>query len=228
MLRLGWVALATGMVLLLTPLAFVAPVEPASADSAPAPAPAPGELNPYVVAILESYPRDGTHRYYWPKGSAWAGTTRDLFYRGQRIADGDPEGRCYCCGLTFEVFIRAYEAWCAKRKVEFRIGSLEAAAVLKLRSDWYCAGAERRGPVAALVPRDLGVEVPSIDDAKPGDFAEIWRKNGSGHSVIFLGNEGGAMRYWSTQPATNGIGYRTEPFDKAHIARVGRPPAGRR
>ena len=55
-------------------------------------------------------------------------------------------------------------------------------------------------------------------DARRGDFAQIWRNNGSGHSVVFLDwvREDGAivgLRYWSTQPATDGIGERVERFD---------------
>ncbi len=213
------VALSLVLVLVLV----LGPLPSAPADEAPAPLPATGELNALVLKIAESYPRDGTHPYHWPKGSSWAGTTRDLFYLGTRIADGDPQGRAYCCGLTFEVLIRAWEAWSRARKADFRIGDLDAPALLRLRSDWYCSGSERRGPVAALVPRGLGVEVARIEDARPGDFVQIWRKNGSGHSVIFVAREGGGLKYWSTQNATNGIGYRTETYETAHIARVGVP-----
>src|SRR5262245_774569 len=82
--------------------AFVVSAVPPSDASEPAPGPAAGDLNALVLRVAESYPRDGTHTYHWPKGSSWAGTTRDLFYLGRRVADGDPQGRAYCCGLTFE------------------------------------------------------------------------------------------------------------------------------
>src|SRR5262249_6260635 len=74
-------------------------------DSRPSgpPVPVPGELNPAILRVFESYPQDGSHGYWWPKGSAWEGTTRDLFYLGRKIATGDPQKRSYCCGFTFEV-----------------------------------------------------------------------------------------------------------------------------
>lgn len=195
---------------------------PPRAIASASPMPAVGDLNEIVLKIAHSYPRNGTHRYWWPRGSSWAGTTRDLFYLGEKIADGDPEGRAYCCGLTFEVFVRSWEAWCLKRKLEFRIGDLAAKDVLALRADWYCAGGERRGPVAALVPRGIGVEVGKVEDARPGDLVQLWRANGTGHSVVFLGREGGGIRYWSTQKSTNGVGYQVEKAETLHIARAGR------
>jgi hypothetical protein len=47
---------------------------------------------------------------------------------------------------------------------------------------------------------------------------QLWRWSGSGHSVIFVNwvrdenQQITGMRYWSSQRATNGIGYRTEYF----------------
>ena len=51
----------------------------------------------------------------------------------------------------------------------------------------------------------------------PGDFVQLWRHDGSGHSVIFLDwvRDGEALvglRYWSTQTTTNGIGEAVERF----------------
>jgi hypothetical protein len=68
-----------------------------------------------------------------------------------------------------------------------------------------------------------------MKNVKKGDFVQIWRTSGSGHSVIFMNwtvNDAGdttGIRYWSTQPGTNGVNYNTEYFseyggrvDKAH------------
>src|SRR5438874_2444313 len=82
---------------------------PAKEPAAEAPLPLATDFAKRVLELAKSYPADGTHRYHWPKGSSWEGTTRDLVYLGQKVATGDPEKRCYCCGLTFEVFFRAYE-----------------------------------------------------------------------------------------------------------------------
>src|SRR3954447_14882157 len=71
--------------------------------------PTEDELTPFVLEVLRSYPTDGPHTYYWPKGSTWTGTTRDLFYERTRVCDADPEKSAFCCGLTWEVFFRAWE-----------------------------------------------------------------------------------------------------------------------
>jgi hypothetical protein len=56
-----------------------------------------------------------------------------------------------------------------------------------------------------------------LKDARPGDFLILWRANGSGHSVVFLGwawkdKRRVGIRYRSSQPGTNGIGDLTEYF----------------
>jgi hypothetical protein len=207
---------------------------PALAADEPVPLPRPGELNRYVVEVLQSFPTDGTHRYNWKKGPAYAGVTEDLVYQGEVVARSNGQGEAYCCGLTFEVFFKAYQRWAAKRKLPFRIGSLTPAELRKLRRDWYCVKG-RQGPVDALVPRSLGRRIERLRDARPGDFVQYWRQKGGGHSVIFIGWEKDqhgrvtGLRYWSTQPATNGIGYCVARFDgkdpvdpeQIYLARVG-------
>jgi len=200
------------------------------------PIPKEGELNPHVLRVFDSYPKDGSHGYWWPKGSAWEGTTRDLVYLGKKIASGDSEKRSYCSGITFEVFFRAYEEWCAEKKEPFRIGRLNAATIGDFRRAWYGSDGDRRCIYHALVDFELGTAVEKREEAKPGDFVQFWRHNGSGHSVIFLewkrkGREIVGLRYGSTQGATNGIGVHTENFGdrgraidpaQVYLVRVGR------
>jgi hypothetical protein len=161
--------------------------------------------------------------YWWPRDGSvrFDGTTRDLVYRGETIARGDPErrGRTYCCGLTFEVWFRAWELWAAERGVdELRIAALPAARLHELKADWFNARGNRGGPADALVPRGLGRRVERLEEARAGDFVQLWRGDGSGHSVVFRGWERAdgrivGLRYWSTQKATDGIGERVERFD---------------
>src|SRR5215203_5055156 len=56
--------------------------------------PTSGDLGALVQALLAEYPTDGTNDYWWPTDSDWAGTTRDVWYRGALVAEGDPYGRC--------------------------------------------------------------------------------------------------------------------------------------
>ena len=69
------------------------------------------DFNAAVVSILETYPTDGSYEYYWPSGSGsgWKGTTQDIYYLDTLVAEGDPYNRSYCVGLTWEVFMRAFD-----------------------------------------------------------------------------------------------------------------------
>lgn len=211
----------------------------AQQPSKPAPrVPALGALNARIVEVLRSYPTDGTHTYHWPKSGSWGGNTKDLHYGGELFSAGDPEKRCYCCGLTFEVFLEAYRAWCSAEKCAFELPGIPDVAALKaFRQRWFGALGEKKTMQDALVTAKLGTAIAKLDDAEPGDFVQLWRNDGSGHAVIFLGWERDpktkaitALRYWSTQKSTNGIGERTETIgagkkdiDRAqlYLARVG-------
>lgn len=178
--------------------------------------PAAEDLRRCILEVVRSYPTDGTHGYYWPKDSAWAGTTRDLVYDGTKVADGDPQGRCYCCGLTFEVLVRAWERLCLERREPFRIHDLSAEDLLRFRGLWYGTDGTRSMIPHALETLGIGTTVQRWEDARAGDFVQLWRHSGSGHSVVFLawvkdaeGRRTG-IRYWSSQKATRGIGEREE------------------
>jgi hypothetical protein len=139
----------------------------------------------------------------------------DVLWDGKVILKGNPEQLTYCCGLTLQAYIMACTA------TDKHLGTV--ADVMAIRRKWFIADVDmeeslfsNKGPVDALVPAGHGRQV-SIDEAVPGDCVQLWRKSGSGHSVIFINSftEDGirALKYWSTQPATKGIGYRTEYFD---------------
>ena len=195
----------------------------------------PGQdFNDYVVSMMKSYPTDGTHQYYWPSSGGWSGNTRDLYYRGALFAKGDSFGRCYCCGLTFEVFFRAYEAYCKAKGWPFVINNFDSSALSKFKGQWFGSDGNRKTLLNAIVSNNLGRGI-SFEQAKLGDFVQLWRNNGSGHSVIFVewvknGQTITGVKYWSTQSSTNGIGYRIEYFggssgmdpNQFYIARVGK------
>jgi hypothetical protein len=169
-------------------------------------------LNEAVLAVLAALPRGGC--YVWT--GAWSdgdGCTEDFVHRGTRLLRRG--AATYCCGLTLEVL---YRAWAATRWPD-----LNSVALSAIRRDWFVAGEARTGPVAALVPRDLAIEVPP-EDAQPGDFAQLWRRNGSGHSIVVLEVKAGRIRYLSTQRSTSGIGETSERIQTIHIARALVPP----
>lgn len=82
---------------------------------------AEGSLNPYVLKVISAYPLDGSYPYHcsWEprEYDIYNGVTQDLWYRGMVVAKAYPDGsRCsYCCGFTFEVFVRAMKCATCKR-----------------------------------------------------------------------------------------------------------------
>lgn len=199
--------------------------------------PALGELNPFVLEALRAYPTDGRHAYWWPRGDPWRGTTRTLTYEGETLCAGDPEGRCYCSGLTFEVFLDAWMAWARARGRPPRVGNLDLAGLARFQDQWYGASGDRKTLRTALLEHGLGVEIADLEAARPGDFVQLWRHDGSGHSAVFLAwlrDATGAisgLTYWSTQASTRGIGQRSESLgaeghalkrDELYVVRAGR------
>src|SRR5262245_11386836 len=91
--------------------------------------PARGALNPLVLEVARAYPTDGTHAYWWPRGDPWRGTTRTLTYGGEVLCEGDPQGRCYCSGLTFEVFLEAWLRWARANGRPERVKDLDLAGM---------------------------------------------------------------------------------------------------
>lgn len=193
------------------------------------------DFNTYVMNTLASYPTDGTHQYYWPTSGTWAGNTQDMYYRDSLFATGDPYKRCYCCGITFEVFFFAYKQYCKNHGWDFIVSNMTNAQLLNFRRLWFGSDGNRRTLQNAIVTAQIGRAI-DINSAQAGDFVQFWRTNGSGHSVIFIAwtyNSNGVrngLKYWSTQSSTNGIGYRTEYFDvrggidpdQIYIARIGK------
>ncbi len=191
-------------------------IEISVASSGPVP-PAP-DLGALVQALLAEYPTDGTNDYWWPTGSDWAGTTRDIYYRGTRVAEGDPYGRCYCVGLTWEVYMRAFQAADLATGGDGTLNGLGVSDLEEFRTDWYVRELLGAGAADALEGFGIGWRVASVSDVKPGDFVQLWRNNGTGHSVVFQAwaedDEGDVVgiRYWSTQSSTDGIAFDEEWF----------------
>lgn len=169
--------------------------------------------NAAVVRTVLSYPREGQHTYWWPKRGepSYDGCTTDVLYRGERVMTGEPAGRTYCCGLTLEVLYRVLD------REERRVPSLTTETAGLFKHLWFCRAVDALGPTEALETFGIGRSITK-DDVMPGDFVQIWRHNGSGHSVVFVGwaisRDGKivGIHYWSTQPRTNGINFVTEAF----------------
>lgn len=179
--------------------------------------PRSAELNPHVLAVMDTYPTGGKHRYFWPKSGTWPGNARDITYGDELIARGDPEGRCFCCGLTFEVFLAAWQRWARLEARPWRIGNRDVGGIRKLQREWFGSKDDPSCVFTAIVGNHLGTRIEDFETALPGDFVQLWRKDASGHSVIFKswlrsGTKITGLRYWSTQKSTQGIGENEERF----------------
>ena len=166
-------------------------------------------LNAEIVAQARRYPMGSAHGYYWPKGEHTDGTSRDLFYGGVQVAQGDPAKRVHCAGITFEVWLQALT-----RVSGSTVPGLEPAELLALKEAWYVRDGRDSGMAEALVELGLGEPVTDWRALKPGDLIQFWRNTGKGHSAIFMEyrrNSDGSLRslvYWSAQSSSEGIGQR--------------------
>jgi hypothetical protein len=169
----------------------------------------------YNEAILHAAETVEGGGYNW-KG----GTTGSPFSakKGGKDVMSKQEDGSYCSGYTCGAALTAME----------RIGALEGLddkKVKDFKSTWYGSKGYKKDDKStwdlsgnALEEHGLGYKVDR-EQAKPGDIAQIWRENGSGHSVIFKdwvvddNGEKVGIKYRSTQPSTNGVGDRVEYFN---------------
>lgn len=170
--------------------------------------------NAAIIRMILDFPRDGSHGYWWPKKGEgkYDGATADVYLDGQKVMSGEPKHRSFCCGLTLQVFTSYLNSNDAKTT------GITPDQFKDFQRLWFCTDLFAPGPADALTSYNLGQKLPRLEDALPGDFVQLWRKNKSGHSVIFInwiyGTKGErvGIQYWSTQPATDGIGFRSELF----------------
>ncbi|MCF7833334.1 MAG: T9SS type A sorting domain-containing protein [Candidatus Marinimicrobia bacterium] len=176
-------------------------------------------FNDYVLDVLKEYHRDGRYPYSWVSG--YHGVSRNLYYKGTRIAkaNADSSHSTYCSGVTFEVYFRSMSRLNQDLGFGEDINGMSASNFSSFISIWFVQSLNGDGPGLALEAYGLGEKIEKMKDVQKGDFVQIWRTSGSGHSVIFINwttNASGdttGMRYWSTQTSTNGVNYNTEYFD---------------
>lgn len=169
-------------------------------------------FNDVILELVADYPAGGRGGYVWPAPRGRHGTSRDLRLGTTRVAR---KGRgTHCVGITFEVLWRALE-----RQPGGPAGlGLDAAKALRLRALWFVPDDRGEGPAEALPALGLGIAIADFERARPGDFVQMWMNSGNGHSAVFLGwlrdtsGKINGLRYWSSQPWTNGIGVSSHLF----------------
>lgn len=216
------------------------PVDKFLARATPVLDDADGDLNPYVLKVIDAYPPTDSGEYPYRckplEYDKYLGVTQNLYYQGRIVAKAHPNGsRCsYCCGLTFEVLYRAMKLRNMQKGIDpDNYNNMTFYDLFNLLQLWFIEG-EDDSPQKAIQFYGLGKKITNWEEAKSGDFCDFSRNNGSGHSVIFINwvrNPEGkitGLRYFSSN--SRGIGYLTEYFsdtggkilrDWVRLARVG-------
>jgi hypothetical protein len=162
-----------------------------------------------VLDVARSFNDGGG--YVWESGS---GAPKEIKLRGQTVLSAQKKGT-YCSGFTFSVAMEA-----AAERGLLKDKKLEA--VRQFQKEWYGVPKDAAETQCALAVERLGIgkRIKNLDDARPGDFVQLWRTNKSGHSVVLveLVRDGGkiiGLKYRSAQKSTDGVGDRTEYFADA-------------
>ena len=188
-----------------------------------------GALNPYVMKVISAYPLDGSYPYHcgWTprEYDLYNGVTQDLWYKGMVVAKAYPDGsRCsYCCGFTFEAFVRAMKLRNVQKGLDADdFNGMTFNDLFNLLQLWYIEGpgdCEQRG----IVGYGLGRAIPNLEDARPGDFLSYSTTPSGGHSVIFIDwvrdeqNKIVGMKYFSSNlSGSHGVGYGSGRFSDSN------------
>lgn len=187
----------------------------------------PYGFNDHIINEFESTPIDGTFPYKWVGN----GVTHDIYYQSSLILANNSENYCYCSGITYESFMDAWNKYLTNFGKNDIFG-ITVSQMKNFRSRWYGV-VNRDCSTDALTYYNCGVRINNLEEVQPGDFVQLWREGGSGHSVIFLDFERDTtgiiqkICYWSTQTATNGCGYNKETWSnmtsETSFARAAKP-----
>jgi len=186
---------------------------------------AEGSLNPYVLKVISAYPLDGSYPYHcgWTprEYDLYNGVTQDLWYKGMVVAKAYPDGsRCsYCCGLTFEIFVRAMKLRNVQKGLDpDDFNGMTFSDLFNLLQLWYIEGpgdCEQRG----ITSYGLGRAITNFEEVRPGDFLSYSTTPPGGHSVVFIDwmrdeqNKIVGLKYFSSNlSGTRGVGYGSGRF----------------
>ena len=186
-----------------------------------------GALNPYVMTVIAGYPLDGSLPYHcaWKvrEYDIYNGVTQDQWYKGMVVAKAYPDGsRCsYCCGFTFEVFVRAMKLRNLQKGLDpDDFNGMTFHDLFNALQFWYIEGkddCERR----AIESYGLGygISVADLEKVRPGDFLSYDTTAPGGHSCIFVEwqrdeqNKIVGLKYFSSNlSGSKGVGYGQGKF----------------
>jgi len=188
---------------------------------------AEGSLNPYVMTVIAGFPLDGSLPYHcsWEprEYDIYNGVTQDMWYKGMVVAKAYPDGsRCsYCCGFTFEVFVRAMKLRNIQKGLDpDDFNGMTFGDLFNALQFWYIEGkgdCERRAIEAYGL--GYGISVDDLEKVRPGDFLSYDTTKPGGHSCIFIGwqrdeqNRIIGLKYFSSNlSGSKGVGYGAGKF----------------
>lgn len=163
-----------------------------------------GEFNKDVLEQISTIPSGGG---YSLRGSA----TNIPLKIGDSSITNSKAKTSFCTGATYTVAMKVFQ----KHRVFDQMSDAQKKNFELQHNDNYGFwGAwnnnyEGAGDANRLIK--FGESVSSLDSACAGDFVNFNRKNGSGHSVVYLGQEDGKIYYWSSNKSTKGFGVSCEP-----------------
>ena len=194
---------------------------------------APMEFNQWFVDEYLSYPTDGTHPYM----EMGNGVTHDIVYQGEIVLENDSDAECHDRGITFEVFMDAYQDYNAFQELT-NIGGITLDGMHGFQMKWFGEDDNAKQAVYAITSSNLGFEITEQEKVMEGDQVQLWDYSGSGIAGIFVDweREGSVItgiRYWSSQELTDGIDIDTGDFSpggldssQCYYGRVLKPAAG--
>ncbi len=193
-----------------------------------------GSLNPYVLKVISGYPLDGSYKYHCQplEYDIYNGVTQDLWYNGMVVAKAYPDGsRCsYCCGFTFEAFVRAMKLRNVQKGLDpDNFNNMTFNDLFNMLQLWYIEGkgdSEQR----AITSYGLGKAIKNLDDVRAGDFLSWDTAPKGGHSVVFLDwmrddpsdpHKITGMKYFSSNLSGGGIGAMSAHFSDSNPKKPG-------
>lgn len=176
-------------------------------------------LNPEIMAFVKENETTSFPRICDKKETAKRlGVSEDVYFLDVKVAEAGENPCIYCIGFIFQIYMKTLHDYMKEQGIK-TIGSLNKDNVKQFRKVFYGV-TSKKTCVQALTEYGLGVEVPDISLAEPGDLIQFWRIGKTGHCVIFISSvktpewDIMGIRFWSAQGTTNGVSYKTENFPK--------------
>lgn len=115
------------------------------------------------------------------------GVPTDVVWNEQVLRKAN--GYVHCSGATWNVVVDLLRLF--GEEIETR-----RDVIMDLKKWAWCEDDRRGGLPEGLITHGFASAVPTYD-LQQGDFVQIWRLDGSGHSFVFAGLDGDAWLEWS-------------------------------